>query len=286
MKITLFLILFSWASFADSPYVIYGTDDRQDLHEISDPLILEQAHSTLTFTLRGLIMPRSDGDYNIANVRAGDSLKLCPEVRFADQPSIGACSSTLVSPRHVLTAGHCMPDQKRCDEIYLMFGFHSLRPGEYPQVAPAKDVYRCKKLLVRKQDDRQDFALIELDREVTDRRPVVLGYKETIKKNQKVRMIGYPDGMPSKVVSGASVRSATSLKFVSNLDAFKGNSGSAVFSETTGDMVGILFKGNPDYVYDNSRNCRKLNVCKNHQCRGEDATQISGIWHLISPYLQ
>lgn len=277
--------LISFSALATSPQVIYGTDDRKDLFEIDDHKIIEQAESTATFTLRGLINPRSDGDYDVAQGTLGRSLNLCPGTKFEDQPNIGACSATLVSPKHLLTAGHCMPDQKRCEEIYLLFGFHNYVKGDFMKVAPAKDVYRCKKLLVRRQDDNLDFALIELDRVVTDKKPAVLGINEKVVKGQLVRLIGYPDGLPSKVVSGAKVRAAYNQKFVSNVDAFKGNSGSAIFSEASGNMIGILFQGNHDYVYNNRLDCRELNVCRENDCRGEDATNVTSIWPLISPFL-
>ncbi len=271
---------------ASTDRVIYGTDDRRDLYEVNDRFIIDQAESTATFSLRGLINPLGNGDFQISQGTLGNSLKLCPGTKYEDQPSIGACSATLISPKHLLTAGHCMPDQKRCEEIYLLFGFHVYSPGEYMKVAPARDVYRCKKLLVRNQDDYLDFALIELDREVSDRRPVNLGIKEKVPKGHKVRLIGYPDGLPSKVVSGASVRSSQNLKFVSNVDAFKGNSGSAIFSESTGNMVGVLFAGNNDYIFNNRRGCRELNICKDNACRGEDASHISSIWPRIAPFLK
>lgn len=287
IKITIALSLLSFCSLllASPSRVIYGKDDRQDLFEITDRVIIDQTESTATFSLRGLINPRPDGDYNVAPAPLGRSLNLCPGTRFADQPSIGACSATLISPKHLLTAGHCMPDQKRCEEIYLVFGFHVYAPGEYMKLAPAKDVYRCKTLLTRNQDSNLDFALMELDREVSDRRPVTLGISEKVTKGQKVRMIGYPDGIPSKVVSGATVRSSSHLKFVSNVDAFSGNSGSALFSETSGNMIGILFQGNPDYIYNNRLGCRELNVCKDSGCRGEDSSHISSIWPKIAPFL-
>lgn len=279
------LLMFSSVGFATGPQVIYGTDDRKDLYEINDPQIIEQVESTMTFTIRGLINPRSDGDFDVAPTTVGESLNLCPGTKFEDQSSIGACSATLVSPKHVLTAGHCMPDQKRCDEIYLMTGFHKYAANDYMKIAPAKDVYRCKTLLVRKQDDNLDFALIELDREVKDRKPAILGISEKVKLGQSVRLIGYPDGIPSKVVSGAKVRASYTKKFVSNVDAFKGNSGSAIFSEATGAMIGVLFAGNHDYIYNNRRDCRELNVCGNNQCRGEDASHVASIWPFISPFL-
>ena len=82
------------------------------------------------------------------------------------------------------------------------------------------------------------------------------------------------------------LKDTTQVKVYLYVDAFKGNSGSAMFSEATGSMIGVLFKGNPDYVYNNRLGCREPNVCRNTECRGEDASHISSIWPLISPFLK
>lgn len=286
MKISFIVSLSLLLPVLASARVIYGTDDRKDLYEIKDSLIIDQIQSTATFSIRGLINPRSDGDFDISQTALKDSiLKVCPDTKFANQTAVGACSATLISPKHLLTAGHCMPSQERCEEIYLAFGYHTYVENENLKTLAGKDVYRCKKLLVRRQDKNHDFALIELDREVTDRTPVTLGINETMRKKETVRLIGYPDGLPSKVVSGGVIRKADGLKFVSNLDAFKGNSGSGVFSEETGMMVGVLAAGEWDYRYDNARNCRVPTKCLDKECRGEDAGQISSIWPMIRDFL-
>lgn len=278
------LLTFSVTALAD-PNVVYGEDNRQDLYRISHSKVIKNAQSTLVFTIKGLIQPTASGDFTLTHNPLQRALNLCPEVRFGNQPSNGVCSSTLVSSRHVLTAGHCIPDQKRCDEIYLVSGFHVEREDEFPNIIPAQNVYRCQKLLTRRQNGTQDFALIELDREVLDRTPATLEIKSFPRRGDKVTLIGYPDGLPSKIVQGAKVRSSNSKMFVSNVDAFRGNSGSGIFSDETGKLVGILFKGDRDYFFNSKRGCYELNSHSEFGGRGEDATSIYGIWGAIENYL-
>lgn len=279
--ISIFMFLNSYAD----PKVIYGEDNRQDLFELTDEAAIKNAKSTMSFTLRGLINPLPHGDFKIIRNVLGEALSLCPELKFYHQPSIAVCSSTLVSARHILTAGHCMPDQKRCDEIYLLANFHNESTDLFPEIIPKEEVYRCKKLLVRKQDSSQDFALIELDRDVSDIIPAKIEIEQIPKRGSRVRMTGYPDGLPSKTVTGSTVRSANPKVFTSNVDAFKGNSGSGIFSEDTGKLIGLLFKGDRDYFFNTKRNCRELNVQSEYGGRGEDATTTKSIWPLIAPFL-
>ena len=75
-------------------------------------------------------------------------------------------------------------------------------------------------------------------------------------------MIGHPSGLPRKYAGDATVTQVLSpgtdeLRYVTDLDAFGGNSGSGVFTSGTtttsstcypaGVMVGILVKGATDY---------------------------------------
>jgi hypothetical protein len=82
---------------------------------------------------------------------------------------------------------------------------------------------------------------------------------------------GYPSRLPLKLTDAASVRSnhPTLEHFVANLDTFTGNSGSGVFDQTSGELAGILVRGEVDYVADGD--CNRVNVCPEEGCRGEDS---------------
>ena len=60
--------------------------------------------------------------------------------------------------------------------------------------------------------------------------------------------------------------------FVSNLDTYGGNSGSAVFNSATNEVVGILVRGDADFFSQNG--CAVSNRCFASGCRGEDVTRV------------
>jgi hypothetical protein len=96
-------------------------------------------------------------------------------------------------------------------------------------------------------------------------------------KGTPIIVIGHPAGLPTKVAGGAAVREVKEGYFTANLDTYGGNSGSAVFNARTGQIEGILVRGENDFVYDSANSCRRSNVCSADGCRGEDVTTIGSL---------
>ena len=121
-----------------------------------------------------------------------------------------------------------------------------------------------------------DWALIRLDRKVTGHEPLKYDTSDSVKNGDPLVVIGHPAGLPTKVAGGATVRDASPKGyFVANLDTYGGNSGSAVFNAKTGVIVGILVRGENDYVYKDG--CSVSNVCPSTGCRGEDVTKLNAV---------
>ena len=83
--------------------------------------------------------------------------------------------------------------------------------------------------------------------------------------------------MPTKIADGANVRNLQGKFFQANLDTYGGNSGSAVFNVETGEVEGILVRGETDYVFNSALGCQVSNLCAADGCRGEDVTYISNV---------
>ena len=70
--------------------------------------------------------------------------------------------------------------------------------------------------------------------------------------------------------------------FVATTDSYGGNSGSAVLSQETHQIEGVLVRGETDFVIEG--NCHVSKVCAEDACRGEDVTKVAAITPFIPTY--
>ncbi len=270
-------------SFAQvSPEVIYGDDDRLDMHEVQSEKLRAMADSTVALmTDYKVTIDEESGVASIQTTSYSDSYNLCEDEPFYDQETAAFCSGSLVGPDLIMTAGHCITSQSSCEGTKFVFGFAVTEKGKNPRSVPAGDVYGCKTLLGRAQHNGgADWAIIQLDRPVSAHAPLKLNRSGNTPNGAPLIVIGHPAGLPTKVAGGAYVREQGSDgHFVANLDTYGGNSGSAVFNAVTGQVEGILVRGETDYTWRNG--CRVSNVCADDGCRGEDVTRVSAVYDLV-----
>jgi hypothetical protein len=267
--------LFAGAAFAEDK-VIYGDDDRLDIYQVTDARLLKLADSTVGL-FQGSDVTIAGDKANLATESYADGYGLCKEEPFYDQVTGAFCSGSLIAPDIIMTAGHCVKTADACKSTKFVFGFAVKTAGVMPNTVPAGEVYGCAELIGREQvGTGADWALIRLDRKVTNHDPLKYNTQDTVKNGDPLVVIGHPAGLPTKVAGGATVRDASPKGYyVANLDTYGGNSGSAVFNGRTGVVEGILVRGETDYVY--KGNCRVSNVCAATGCRGEDVTKLSSI---------
>lgn len=256
--------------------VIYGSDDRLDVYQVSDARLLKLADSTVGL-FQGYDVAVEGDKAKLTTEAYGEGYGLCKEEPFYEQVTGAFCSGSLVAPDVIMTAGHCVKSEDSCKGIKFVFGFAVKTKGVNPTEVPASEVYGCAQLIGREQvGNGADWALVRLDRKVAGHEPLKYNTAQTIKNGDQLVVIGHPAGLPTKIAGGAAVRDASpNGYFVANLDTYGGNSGSAVFNARTGVVEGILVRGENDYVYKNG--CRVSNVCPADGCRGEDVTKLSSI---------
>ena len=284
-KISFLILMTATSAIAEvrDARIIYGVDNRVEPFEAS---ALQRQLSKSTAGMIQSIKVVKDGAYSVLPPSTIQmDMGLCKEERFVDQPSAVICSGFLVAPDLLVTAGHCIPNQKRCEEMSWVFDYHVKKDTNRADVMVANEkIYKCAQVIEAKlenlADDKKDYALVRLDRPVTDRKPLKFRTAGKISEAQELFVIGHPSGLPTKVASEAKVFDNTAAGyFETNLDTFGGNSGSAVFNAQSGTIEGILVRGAKDYVKDGR--CIRVNNApediEGQPALGESVSRITDI---------
>lgn len=282
-------VLSSTGSFASSAQikVIYGADNRVDVDESTNPMYLRLAESTAAMIPNSRIKEHNNMQVELVGRTLSEN-GMCESERFSGQLAVANCSGFLVAPNKLVTAGHCIQDASDCANSSWVFDYKADSEVQSEFIMDKSVVYKCSSIISQslEHSTQNDYALIELDREVTDRSPLKFRTAGKPQVGDPLVVIGHPSGLPTKIADGANVRSVNDVFLTSNLDTYGGNSGSAVFNADTGIVEGILVRGEQDYVYDSSQGCRASNMVADDQGRGEDVTlitQVEGLEEIQQP---
>ena len=254
------------------PQVIYGEDDRRDLHQLTEKRWRELAKSTAVLVRRNYVKKLADEEftYQLVTEKVGKRYDLCPSEKFWEQPSTASyCSGFLVGKDVLVSAAHCFSDAGACKTTAVVFDYAYHSSDSNPTRVAENSVYFCKEVLehVYEIGTGLDFAVVRLDRAVQGRKPLPLSAKVEVNKGEAVTVIGHPLGLPTKMSQG-KIRSVHSRGyFVINADLYIGNSGSPVFDSRTGVVKGLVARGEDDFVP--RGNCDVSKNCAPDKCEGE-----------------
>lgn len=255
--------------------VIYGDDNRLDIYQTTNLKYVELARSTAAqIDTKNLV--RTNGHRNENFKVIGPTLAqigLCSTERFSHQIAGARCSGFIIGKDLLVTAGNCIRDTEDCSRYSWVFDYKVDSNIESSVVVSSNNIFRCKKIIARSQDN---YALIRLDRAVKGRNPLSFRKEGIIPNDARLFVIGHPIGLPTKVADNGKVRSNQHNNFfVSDLDTYGGNSGSAVFNTETSEVEGIFVRGEDDFVFNPQRNCSESRICTSDDCRGEDVARIT-----------
>jgi len=242
--------------------VIYGDDDRYDLYE-APPAMLEIAGDVAMLADYALIDESDPSDVQLLGPTLGEYYDLCPDERFWSQWTPGWCSGTLIDDDLFLTAGHCINDASDCDSTRFVFNYHMVSSDQLG-IITIDDIFSCQEIVAHEYTPVGDFTIVRLDRNVMGVEPSPFfrgNLLEYSPAGGELVVIGHPTGLPTKISDNGWVKTTHADYFEANLDHFGGNSGSGVFSADTGEAVGILVRGETDYVHDQGRDCWMSNQC-------------------------
>lgn len=264
-----------------SARVIYGKDGRVDAVFELDPNLREIAQSSAALVEKSQLRPNGRGAFTLSTNSYAEEYSLCSSEPFYSQRIAAFCSGFLVDDDIMITAGHCIKSRAACETTKFLFGFAIDQKGQLPTTYTEDNVYSCAEILhTRAEADGADLAVIRLDRKVLNRKPLTIRTQGQISVGAPLAVVGHPSGLPTKIATGAQVRSIEAGFFRANLDTYGGNSGSLVVNTQSYQIEGILVRGEADYV--RNGNCLVSNVCADQGCRGEDVTKITE----ILPYIK
>jgi V8-like Glu-specific endopeptidase len=260
--------------------LIYGVDDRKDYYELESDQ-KQECDGVVSLFEKSDIQEDGDGKSRIQTSVFAEAYGLCEQEIFRDQPVGAFCSGFLVAEDIVATAGHCV-DKNNVTDVCFVFGYRMNKSNQAQTSISSSDIYRGKEIIGRKLEagNGSDWCLVRLDRPVVNHKIFNLRRSGKIENGEKVHVIGHPCGLPLKYAGGAWVRSnEDDAYFVANLDTYGGNSGSCVIADKTGQVEGILVRGDTDFVP--ADGCNVSNVCPTTGCRGEDITRTTEFADLV-----
>jgi V8-like Glu-specific endopeptidase len=255
--------------------VVYGQDNREDVYSSKNKAAhVLLAKSTAAMVDKRMFVKGAAADTYDINPRYVQSMEelenVCPTERFSQQPLLATCSGFLVSPDTLVTAGHCYAmegtPEANCKANAWVFDLEMKSADADPTKGISlSNVYLCKSVAAVQLNNFSDYAVIKLDRPVVGRAPLKFRTSGKVADKTNLLVIGHPSGLPLKLADGGKVLSNTDAnKYVTSLDTFHGNSGSAVFDSNTGLVEGILIQGKTDYVpsiRSNPKSCLIVNKC-------------------------
>lgn len=273
MKLLLSLLLLISFDALAGQKVFYGRDGVQEINHVASFPVRENARAVAAMISSYRIAEEEDSEGKVKFY--SNKLSLCDGERFNQQTRLAKCSGFLVRDDIIITAAHCVPTEMDCLNNVWAFG-HDLDSSVEGKLLQ-ENIYSCQKIIYKQYDKNSkiDFAIIQLDRPVMGVDPLVLSEVD-VAEETKLYAIGHPLGTPLKASLGGKIRDNGHKNFFeTNLDTFHGNSGSPVFSRDTGEVEGLLVRGENDYNFDEIRSCRMIKRCLDDECRGEDVIRIS-----------
>ncbi|NUM58746.1 MAG: trypsin-like serine protease, partial [Bdellovibrionaceae bacterium] len=156
-------------NFKKRPKVIYGQDDRMEAYQVSAPGLVTAMNATVAM-IPTANLTLKENLFEISQSTLGESMELCKEEPFYNQPTAANCTGFLVGPDLVATAGHCV-NEFNCSFQSFVFNYRMQDQNVPPTNLAQNDVYSCKEVVARGYSRNQDYALVRLDRTVVDREP-------------------------------------------------------------------------------------------------------------------
>lgn len=257
--------------------VIYGESSLIEVGELQNEKVQNQAKA-----VAGVFKYFNSPENSLQRFGHGRRLThktVCAEEEFSNQPIESVATAFLIDENHLLTVGHAVGSSSICKDS-IFFAFNYLWDGTKVSPLKGEDLFFCK-AVVASQYNGIDYAIVELDRKVVGIEPLELDLEHISYAGEEIYTIGHPLQLPKKYADGTMRNhpEENSNYLTAELDSFRGNSGSPIFSKTTNKVIGILKDGEVDFELDENKFCYMFKKCPEdgHTCRGESITRLDKI---------
>ncbi|MBX2842130.1 MAG: serine protease [Flammeovirgaceae bacterium] len=256
------------------PQGIYGEDDRKDVFHLErkneagetspgEQKVIENAKAVVIIVHKKYL-EKIEGSafYQIRTTTLNRKIEYQYKVPlaltepFREQLRVPCSTGFLITPNTIITAGHALKPKKweprvNLEDYFFVVGFKMKDELLAETLIHKSQVFKGEKIEELKFTSKKDWAVVNLEKEVENIKPLKLGNfnpPDEENKANKLYILGHPTGLPIKYAPNAEVLKNGSTYFRANLDAYGGNSGSPVFDEATNQVVGILVRGAVDYI--------------------------------------
>lgn len=263
---------------------IYGEDNRLDFYQVKQKDLLKSGEAVCALIYTYAIRDKGNGTSEILSTKFQEAHNLCANEPFINQPVAAFCSGFGIFGKVIATAGHCVKTPSDLSTFRVVFGYRMKDSSTPNLIISNSNIYKPTRIIAHKLDGttQEDYCLFEVDRPLPPNRITKVNRTNPVAKGDSVYVVGHPCGLPQKFAAGASIRDiSNAYYFVANLDTYGGNSGSPVFNKKSHQVVGILVRGETDFV--TSGNCTISYVCPNTGCKGEDISRVSQFAQYIPP---
>lgn len=263
---------------------IYCNDDRINLYETSNAQLISDSKKVACLIRKGQLQKNEKGTYslNVSIFKVKDTL--CDDEPFADEPVCSFCSGFAIDKDIFVTAGHCV-DSTNYRTKLIVYGYVVAEKGHANLEIASSDVYEISEVWHReyKNGTTNDYCLIKPNRPFSVNRIATIRRLGKVNSNDSLHAIGYPKGLPLKITpNGKIFNNSYTNRFITDLDTYRGNSGSPVFNSRTHIVEGILVNGYEDFTTITlDQKCKRSFRCPCEvpgMCSGEGVSRVSQFW--------